>query len=128
LKILLAEDSGLIRKVLERALTARGHEVVLAEDGEQAWRVLAAADPPPIALLDWMMPGLDGLEVCKRVREARREPYVYIILLTGKEEEADVARGLAAGADDYLKKPFDSAELEARIETGRRLVEQRSRR
>lgn len=126
MKILLAEDSSVIRMLLERILTVWGYEVVLAEDGEAAWRVLAADDPPSIALLDWMMPGLDGLEVCKRVREARREPYVYIILLTGKEDQADVTRGLAAGADDYLKKPFDNADLEARIRTGRRMVEQQA--
>jgi DNA-binding response OmpR family regulator len=100
-----------------------GYEIVIAEDGEQAWRVLERADSPRIALLDWMMPGPDGVEVCQRVRKAGREPRVYIILLTGKDQQEDVVRGLAAGADDYLRKPFDNAELEARMRTGRRIVE-----
>ena len=112
-----------MRKILERALAIWGYEVVMAEDGEQAWKVLQGPDPPGIALVDWMMPGLDGLEICKRVRAAGREPYTYIILLTGKDLQQDIVRGLAAGADDYLKKPFDHAELEARIKTGRRMVE-----
>jgi len=122
-KVLLAEDSGVIRLLLQRVLTNWGYEVVFAEDGTQAWQILERPDSPRIALLDWMMPGLDGLEVCQRVRRAAREPRVYIILLTGKDQQKDVVRGLAAGADDYLRKPFDNAELEARIRTGRTIVE-----
>ena len=124
MKLLLAEDSGMIRLLLHRVLTKEGYEVVFAENGEEALHVLQSPDPPPMALLDWMMPGLDGLEVCRRVRAAGREPYVYIILLTGKDLQEDLVRGLAAGADDYLTKPFDNAELQARIRTGRRLVDQ----
>jgi diguanylate cyclase (GGDEF)-like protein len=123
LKILLAEDSVLIRKILETSLTNWGYEVVPAEDGAQAWEILGREDAPRIALLDWMMPGLDGLEICRRVRAAGREPYTFIILLTGKDQQQDIVRGLAAGADDYLKKPFDPGELEARIRTGRRMVD-----
>ena len=123
MKVLLAEDSGVIRLLLQRVLTSWGYEVVFAEDGTQAWQILERPDSPRIALLDWMMPGLDGLEVCQRVRRAAREPRVYIILLTGKDQQKDVVRGLAAGADDYLRKPFDNAELEARIRTGRTIVE-----
>jgi diguanylate cyclase (GGDEF)-like protein len=123
MKILLAEDSVVARQMLGTALTASGYEVVVAADGEQAWRALQGPDAPVLALLDWMMPGLDGLEVCRRVREAAREPYVYIIILTGRERPQDVVEGLAAGADDYLKKPFDNQELQARIRTGRRMVE-----
>jgi DNA-binding response OmpR family regulator len=122
-KVLLAEDSGVIRILLQRVLTSWGYEVLFAEDGAQAWEILERPDSPRIALLDWMMPGLDGLEVCQRVRRAAREPRVYIILLTGKDQQKDVVRGLAAGADDYLRKPFDNAELEARIRTGRTIVE-----
>jgi two-component system cell cycle response regulator len=96
--------------------------VLTAEDGEEAWRLLQGPDPPPLALLDWMMPGVHGVEVCRRVREAAREPYIYIILLTGKDDTADVALGLEAGADDYLTKPFDNAELQARLKTGRRVL------
>jgi len=122
-KVLLAEDSGVIRLLLQRVLTRWGYEVVFAEDGAQAWQILERPDSPRIALLDWMMPGLDGLEVCQRVRRAAREPRVYIVLLTGKDQQKDIVRGLAAGADDYLRKPFDNAELEARIRTGRTIVE-----
>ena len=123
MKVLLAEDSGVIRLLLQRVLTNWGYEVVFAEDGTQAWQILERPDSPRIALLDWMMPGLDGLEVCQRVRRAAREPRVYIVLLTGKDQQKDVVRGLAAGADDYLRKPFDNAKLEARIRTGRTIVE-----
>src|SRR5215212_4218917 len=115
MKLLLAEDSSMIRLLLHRVLTTEGYEVVFAENGEEALRILESPQAPPIALLDWMMPGLDGLEVCRRVRAAGREPYVYIILLTGKDLREDLVRGLAAGADDYLTKPFDNAELQARI-------------
>jgi diguanylate cyclase (GGDEF)-like protein len=124
MKILLAEDSGMIRLLLQSVLKKEGYEVVLAADGVEALRVLEGPEPPPIALLDWMMPGLDGLEVCRRVRAAAREPYVYIILLTGKDLGEDKVSGLAAGADDYLTKPFDNAELQARIRAGRRIVDQ----
>jgi len=122
-RVLLAEDSGVIRVLLKQVLTKWGYEIVFAEDGDAAWRILERADSPRLALLDWMMPGPDGLEVCQRVRKAAREPRVYIILLTGKDEQDDVVRGLSAGADDYLRKPFDNAELEARMRTGRRIVE-----
>jgi two-component system, cell cycle response regulator len=122
-KILLAEDSAFARQLLRDTLAAGGYEVVVAEDGQRAWQALQGPGAPSLALLDWMMPGLDGLEVCRRVRAAAREPYVYIIILTGRERPQDVVEGLAAGADDYLKKPFDNQELQARIRTGRRMVE-----
>ena len=123
MKVLLAEDARFARHLLNDALVGWGYEVVLAEDGRQAWTVLEAPEAPSIALLDWMMPGLDGVEVCRRVRKAGREPYTYIILLTGRDRQEDVIQGLAAGADDYLRKPFDNLELEARIRTGRRIVD-----
>jgi diguanylate cyclase (GGDEF)-like protein len=122
-KILLAEDSAFARQLLRGTLAAGGYEVVQVEDGERAWQALQGPEAPSLALLDWMMPGLDGLEVCRRVRAAAREPYVYIIILTGRERPQDVVEGLAAGADDYLRKPFDNQELQARIRTGRRMVE-----
>jgi diguanylate cyclase (GGDEF)-like protein len=123
MRVLVAEDARFARHLLQGALAAWGYEVVLAEDGEQAWSALQAPESPSIALLDWMMPGLNGVEVCRRVRQAAREPYTYIILLTGRDRQEDVVQGLAAGADDYLRKPFDNLELEARIRTGRRIVE-----
>ena len=123
MKVLLAEDARFARHLLHGALVGWGYEVLLAEDGQQAWTVLQGPDAPSIALLDWMMPALDGVEVCRRVRQAGREPYTYIILLTGRDRQEDVVQGLAAGADDYLRKPFDNLELEARIRTGRRIVD-----
>jgi DNA-binding response OmpR family regulator len=123
MKILIADDSGVVRAILQNFLARRGYEVVVAVNGTEAWDVLRGADAPSIALIDWMMPGRDGLEICRLVREADREPYTYIILLTGKDEQQDIVRGLTAGADDYLKKPFDNAELEARLGTARRIVE-----
>jgi diguanylate cyclase (GGDEF)-like protein len=122
-KILLADDARVARHLILDALAAWQYDVVVAEDGAQAWAALQRPDAPSIAVLDWMMPGLDGLEVCRRVRQAGREPYTYIILLTGKDRQEDVIQGLAAGADDYLRKPFDALELQARIRTGRRIVE-----
>jgi diguanylate cyclase (GGDEF)-like protein len=123
LRILVAEDSPVARELLQRMLAAWGYEAVVAQDGEQAWRLLQQPDCPRIALLDWMMPGVDGLELCRRVRDLTRDRYVYLILLTGKDQQEDVVRGLDAGADDYLKKPFDQAELLARIRAGQRIVD-----
>ena len=106
-RILLADDSAVSRFLVKDFLTRWGYEVLVAEDGEAACRVLDRPDAPSIAIVDWIMPGLDGLQVCRRVREANREPRTYIILLTAKDQQEDIVRGLAAGADDYLKKPFE---------------------
>jgi DNA-binding response OmpR family regulator len=122
-KLLLAEDSAVVRILVKHFLDRWGYEVVVAEDGDEAWRVLDRPDAPSIALVDWMMPGLDGLEVCRRVREANREPPTYIILLTAKDQQENIVRGLAAGADDYLKKPFDNTQLMARLAVARRMIE-----
>jgi DNA-binding response OmpR family regulator len=123
MRILIADDSGVVRAVLKHYLGRLGYDVVVARDGDEAWRVLDRPDAPSIALLDWMMPGRDGLEVCRLVRAANRLPSTYIILLTGKDQQQDIVNGLGAGADDYLKKPFDNDELEARLGTARRIVE-----
>lgn len=122
MRILIAEDDFVSRRVLEATLLKWGHETVIAEDGEQALTVLQKADAPPLAILDWMMPGLAGVDVCRRVRETPTSAPVYIILLTAKSEKADVVAGLESGADDYLTKPFDRTELRARIEVGVRVV------
>ncbi len=100
-----------------------GYEVVIAKDGEEAWRELQAEDVPRLAILDWMMPGIDGVEVCRRVRSAHREPYVYILLLTARTDAQDLVEAMDAGADDYLTKPFNSMELKARLRAGRRIVD-----
>ena len=123
MKILVAEDDRVSRLLMHRTLTKFGYEVVLAEDGRQAVEILSQVDAPRLALIDWMMPELDGLSVCTEVRRQHREtPYVYIILLTSKQSSEDVVAGLEAGADDYLTKPCQTAELRARLHTGHRIL------
>ena len=122
MKILIAEDDSVSRRVLEVTLVKWGYEVIVAGDGEEALAALQSADAPPLAILDWMMPGKDGVEVCGRVRQTPSSTPIYIILLTAKTEVEDVVKGLDAGADDYLTKPFERAELRARIEVGVRVV------
>jgi phosphoserine phosphatase RsbU/P len=121
-RILVAEDHQVSRHLLERNLGNWGFEVVTAENGLQAAAALEREDAPPIAIIDWMMPKLDGLEVCTRVRRHARRPYIYLILLTAKAQREEIARGLEAGADDYVVKPFDPDELRARIKVGQRVV------
>jgi two-component system, cell cycle response regulator len=122
-KILIADDSIVSRHLLDSTLKKWGYEVVLASDGNQAWEVLSAPDAPALAILDWMMPGMTGLEVCRRVRQRGREPYTYILLLTSKSLREDLIEGMESGADDYILKPFDQHELNVRVRAGTRLVE-----
>jgi phosphoserine phosphatase RsbU/P len=122
MKILIAEDDPVSRVFLQVTLVKWGYEVVVACDGNQAWEALQS-DPPSIAILDWMMPGIDGAEVCRRARAVQTSTPVYIILLTAKTEKKDVVEGLDAGADDYLTKPFDRQELRARVAVGLRIAE-----
>lgn len=121
-RILIAEDHYVSRHLLERNLTNWGFEVFTAEDGVAAMKILESEDPPPLAILDWMMPEIDGLEVCRRVRSRLEIPYVYLLLLTAKSQKEEVAAGLEAGADDYVVKPFDPDELRARLKVGKRVV------
>ena len=123
MKILVAEDDRVTRGLLDRHLTKWGHEVLAYSDGIQAWGKLCSDDAPRLAILDWMMPGMDGVEICKKIREFGRKHYVYIILLTSKDSTDDVIEGLDAGADDYIKKPFDPNELKVRVRAGVRLVQ-----
>ena len=123
MKILIAEDDFTSRAVLAGVLQKEGHEVTCALTGLEAWEALRRPDAPALAILDWMMPELDGLEVVRRVRDQQsttRPP--YLIMLTTRDRKEDVVTGLAAGADDYLAKPFDPGELLARVEVGRRMV------
>jgi phosphoserine phosphatase RsbU/P len=122
-KILVADDDPVSRLRLESLLAKWKHEVVSVADGTQAWEALQAEDAPGVALLDWMMPGLDGLEICRRVRQSETPAAVYLILLTARSDRQDIILGLEAGADDYLTKLFDPAELRARIGVGVRVVQ-----
>ena len=124
-RILLAEDEEGPRRVLVHYLRSWGFNPVLATNGAQAASILEAADAPAIALLDWVMPRLDGTELCRRVRQeaaAKGRPYTYLILVTGKADRSEVAIGLQAGADDYVIKPFDVTELRARLHVAQRVI------
>lgn len=126
MKILIAEDDPVSRRLLEVTLTKWGYEVVACADGQAAWEVLQRPDAPQLVILDWMMPRMDGLQVCKNVRNPAlrpAEPYVYILLLTAKSQKTDMVTGLEAGADDYLTKPFDAQELRMRLRAGRRILD-----
>ena len=122
MRILIADDDVTSRLVLAGVLTKCGHEVVTAVDGAEAWEAMQRPDAPALAVLDWMMPGLAGVEVCRRIRDLRSDQPPYVIILTSRGEKADIVEGLEAGADDYLAKPFDPGELRARVDVGRRVV------
>jgi diguanylate cyclase (GGDEF)-like protein len=122
LKVLVAEDDAMFRRLLERQLQNWGLEVIAVEDGEQAWKIVEQPNPPDLLILDWMMPGIDGVDLCRRVRQQQNDRYPYVLLLTGKDEKQDVIEGLNSGADDYLTKPFDLGELRARIRAGKRIL------
>jgi diguanylate cyclase (GGDEF)-like protein len=121
-KILLAEDDPIACRRLQECLTDWGYEVLAVGDGTEALRALQAPDAPQIALLDWMMPGLDGPEICREVRRRPRDRYTYILLLTAKAGADEIMAGFESGADDYLIKPFDLLELQGRLLAARRIV------
>ena len=123
MKLLIADDDPISRHLLERLLVQWSYDVVVAGDGDEAWWVLQKEDAPRLAILDWMMPGMDGVEVCREVRRQIPEPYTYVLLLTAKTQKQDLIEGLQAGADDYLTKPFDPDELRVRLRAGRRILE-----
>jgi len=123
MKVLIAEDDGVSRHLLEATLQRRGYEVVSCLDGLEALAALQRDDAPQLAILDWMMPGMEGLEVCRRVREEESSRLIYIVMLTAKGRREDIVAGLEAGADDYVTKPFDQHELIARLRVGFRIVE-----
>jgi two-component system cell cycle response regulator len=123
MRLLIADDSGVSRHLLEATLTNWGYDVVVACDGQQAWQILQKDDAPSLVILDWMMPGLTGPELCRMVRKKGKEPYTYILLLTSKSLKQDVVEGMDSGADDYLIKPFDQHELKVRLRAGTRIVD-----
>ncbi len=123
MRVLIAEDDSISRRMLEAFLVKWGYEVMMATGGEEAWGILQGNDAPRLAVLDWMMPGRDGIDICRSVRQRKGRPYTYIVLLTARGQKEDVVAGLEAGADDYVTKPFDPYELRARLRAGRRIVE-----
>lgn len=123
MQVLIAEDDVVSRRLLEATLRRWGYEVIVTCDGQQALETLQAPDAPPLAILDWMMPVLDGPQICRQVRALDRLVPAYIILLTAKGTKEDIVNGLEEGADDFMIKPFDRDELKSRIRVGARMVE-----
>jgi DNA-binding response OmpR family regulator len=125
MRILVAEDDAVTRKLLESTLSRLRLDVIAVADGNAAWNALETLkgrDAPELALLDWMMPGLEGIQILRRLRTTPGFELLYVILLTSRTDKEDVAYGLAAGANDYIAKPFDPSELEARVRVGERMV------
>ena len=122
MRILLVEDDPVARRQMQAGLERAGHEVVTANDGEHAWEMLQAPETPHLVVLDWDLPGLDGLAVIDRVRAIPGASYTYVVLVTGRGLREDVVAGLEAGADDYLIKPVDGSVLRARVRSGERVL------
>jgi CheY-like chemotaxis protein/HPt (histidine-containing phosphotransfer) domain-containing protein len=125
MRILVADDDSVTRRILESTLSKLGWDVITAADGEAAWRILQTLqgkNAPELAVLDWMMPGMHGPEICRRIRSTPGFEHTYVILLTSRSDKEDLATGLAAGANDYISKPFDPIELEARVRVGERMI------
>jgi two-component sensor histidine kinase len=123
MRILVADDDLASRRILGSLLEKHGHQPILVADGNAAWKVLSSPDAPRMVILDWLMPGIDGEELCRMIRARDDEIPAYVIMLTIKGEKDDIVRGLAAGANDYLSKPYDPSELRARIDAGKRIID-----
>jgi DNA-binding response OmpR family regulator len=121
MKLLIAEDDNFFRKLLKQTL-ASDYDLILANDGNEAWTALQQEDAPQLAILDWVMPGMSGPQVCRKVRQCSRLDPMYLIILTARNSVADVVAGLRAGADDYVTKPFSAEELRARVKIGERIL------
>jgi diguanylate cyclase (GGDEF)-like protein len=121
-RVLVAEDDLVSRRILAAVLEQWGYAVESAKDGQEAWDLLSSANPPQLALLDWMMPELNGIEICRRLRTDSERPYCYVIMLTANNSTADLVEALDAGADDFIPKPFNREELRGRLRVGQRMV------
>lgn len=121
IKVLIAEDDKLCRTILDNNLKKWGYEVLTTENGKEAWAAIQK-DKVQIAILDWIMPEVDGVELCEKIRKTNLGHYIYIIMLTIKDQQTDIRKGFAAGVDDYITKPFDTHELKARLQTGKRII------
>lgn len=125
MKVLLADDDPVSLKILQMALRPEGYEITAVSNGSDAWRLIEDSNPPAIAVIDWMMPDMDGISLCRKLRQldSRRQSYTYVLLVTARGDSDDVVQGLRAGADDYLVKPLNLSELRARVQVGRRIVD-----
>jgi CheY-like chemotaxis protein len=123
MRVLIADDDLIPRVMLQASLAEWGYDALSANDGLQAWHLLQQPDAPKLVILDWMMPGLDGIEVCRRLRAQPTVEPAYVLLLTGRDAKADIVAGLDSGANDYITKPFDREELQARLRVGRSVLE-----
>lgn len=122
MRVLIADDDPVLRHALKAQLATWQYTSVIASNGKQAWRALQQADPPPIAVVDWNMPGIDGIDLCREIRSTPSLAAMYLILLTGNQDQKDVVAGLESGADDYITKPFSWDELRARLRIAARIV------
>ncbi|WP_440947975.1 response regulator [Methanosarcina sp. T3] len=122
MKVLIAEDEPISNLWLKNTLTRWGYEVISTRNGREAWEVLEGSEPPGVAILDWEMPKMKGTEVCEKVRKDPRLSNIYIILITGRDLTEDMEAGFKAGADDYLKKPFDNRKLKTTLETAGKIL------
>lgn len=120
-RILIAEDDLISRRLLQKTLEEWGYTVIPADNGQKAWDIFVKEEIK-FVIADWMMPGMDGIELCRKIRSLKKSGYVYFIILTGKDRKEDIIEGLAAGADDYLAKPFDREELKVRVKAGERII------
>ncbi|MBK7997873.1 MAG: response regulator [Verrucomicrobia bacterium] len=126
MKVLIAEDDPVSRRLLQAALAKWGYEVTVTANGKEAWNALQTPNAPSLLVLDWLMPEMDGVEVCREARKSDALKSSYIILLTSRGSKEDIVQGLEAGADDYVTKPFDHGELRARVQVGSRVVQLQS--
>jgi two-component system, cell cycle response regulator len=123
MKVLVADDDPVSRRLLQVCLTKAGYETIVSVDGAEALAIVNGTDCPRLMVLDWMMPHVDGVEICRAIRKLAQEPYIYVILLTARGRQEEIIEGLEAGADDYITKPFDLDELKARLRAGKRILD-----